>query len=94
MTDQQPLNIEYLLNVMAKLKLILELADERRIRGVDPRFDAIVIKAKELHTKFEKLIPSVMLNEIALFQKVAKELYQTLGEHSDFAIKGEKDSGH
>jgi len=79
---------------MAKLQFMAQAANEKRIQGADPRYEAILIKCKDLLNRLQKLIPSVMLNELALFDRTTKELYQTLGEHSDFAIKGEKDSGH
>jgi hypothetical protein len=92
--DEQPLNTEYLLNLMAKLQFMAQAANERRIQGHDPRYEAIVIKCKDLLNRLQKLIPAVMLNDIALFDRTAKEIYQRLGEKEDFAIKGEKDSGH
>lgn len=94
MTEKEPLNTQYLLSLMAHLQMIHQAANERRIAGGDPRYEAIVIKCKDLLRRLQKLVPSVMLNEIALFDATTRELYRTLGEKENFAIKGDKDSGH
>ena len=92
--EERQLDTETLLALMAKLQFLAQKANEARIQGLDPRYDAIQIKAKDLINRLKKLIPAVMLNEIAYYNKVAKDLYQMIGEQEDFAIKGEKDAGH
>lgn len=94
MYESGSINTEMLQMIMAKLTMIMEFAKGKRVASSDPRFDAIVIKCKDLLDKCQKLIAPVMLTEIAHFQAAIKELYQVLGEQEDFAIKGDKDAGH
>lgn len=91
---QQILNTQYLLSLMGQIQFISQAANEKRIQGGDPRYEAIVIKCKDLLNRLQKLIAPIMLNELYMIDKTTKEIYQTLGEKEDFAIKGEKDSGH
>ena len=86
----ETLNTETLLALMAKLQFIMKVAHEKGITTgrSEPRYDAIEIKAKDLLKKFEKLIPAVMLAEIAGITKLTKDLYQLLGENESEVVNG------
>lgn len=75
-------NTETLLALMAKLQFIVKAAHEKGIGAgrSEPRYDAIEIKGKDLLNKLEKLIPAVMLEEIAGITQLTKDLYKLLGE--------------
>ncbi len=81
--QERQLNTEMLLTLMAKLEMILQAAKGKRIASSDPRYDAVIIKSKDLLNKFQKLIPAVMLSEIANLDKLIKELYQIFGEEEE-----------
>jgi hypothetical protein len=84
------LNTETLLQLMAKLQFIAKAAKEKGIREgrAEPRYDAIEIKAKDLSAKLEKLIPAVMLAELAAVGQLTKDLYQLLGEQESEVAHG------
>lgn len=84
------LNTETLLAYMTKLQFIVKVAHEKGIREgrSEPRYDAVEIKAKDLYNKLEKLIPAVMLQEIAGITKLTKDLYQMLGENESEIVNG------
>lgn len=84
------LNTETLLALMAKLQFIAKAAKEKGIREgrAEPRYDAVEIKAKDLLGRLEKLIPAVMLAEIAGITKLTTDLYQLLGETESEVVNG------
>lgn len=75
---------------MAKLQFIAKAAKEKGMTTgrSEPRYDAVEIKAKDLLTRLEKLIPAVMLAEIDGITKLTKDLYQMLGENESEAVNG------
>jgi hypothetical protein len=84
------LNTETLLQLMAKLQFIAKAAHEKGITTgrSEPRYDAIELKAKDLLAKLERLIPAVMLAELAAVGQLTKDLYQMLGEQESEVASG------
>lgn len=86
----EQLDTNTLLSLMARLQFIVKAAHEKGITTgrSEPRYDAVEIKAKDLLSRLEKLIPAVMLAEIEGITKLTKDLYQLLGENESEVAHG------
>lgn len=88
--------IETLLSFMAKLKSMKDAARQQDFKpGSDPRYAAVQLKTESLLVRLEKLIPAVMLAEVAALTALTDDLYLFFKERESSPIteKGDGD-GH
>jgi hypothetical protein len=85
--DKDTFTTETLLSFLVKLKQLKAAAHEQAFQPKsDPRYTAVEIKIDALLERARKLVPAVMLAEVAELDALIKDLYKMFGEEEQSEI--------